>query len=185
MLDLYNQHLGHRHLEVGPGSGWYLANTTAMQPGPAHITLMDLNPTPLSFTARRIEAADRVVESVCGSVLDAVPAEAGTGYESVGINFVLHCVPGNFAEKGVAFRHLANILGDEGVLFGSTILGRRRTPRTLFGRALTAVYGRVGAFNNRDDDRDELEDALKEAFGEYSITDVGDVTLFTARRPRR
>ncbi len=184
MLDLYNQHLGHRHLEVGPGSGWYLANTTAT-PGPAHITLMDLNPTPLSFTARRIEAADRVVEPVCGSILDPVPAEAGTGYDSVGINFVLHCVPGDFATKGVAFRHLANALADDGVLFGSTILGRGRTPRTLFGRALTAVYRRVGAFNNRDDDRGDLETALKDSFGEYSVTDVGDVSLFTARRPRR
>ncbi|MEU4600815.1 class I SAM-dependent methyltransferase [Nocardia sp. NPDC023988] len=184
MLELYNQNLGRRHLEIGPGSGWYLANTSAA-PNPGHITLMDLNPTPLSFTARRINRPDRVVESVCGSVLNPVPVEAGTGYDSVGINFVLHCVPGDFTVKGVAFSHLAAVLTDDGVLFGSTILGRHKASRTLFGRALTAVYSRVGAFNNRHDDRGELETSLSEAFGECSITDVGAVTLFTARRPRR
>ncbi|MGW5454041.1 class I SAM-dependent methyltransferase [Nocardia sp. NPDC003979] len=184
MLELYEQNLGRRHLEIGPGSGWYLANTSAA-PDPGHITLMDLNPTPLSFTARRISKPDRVVDSVCGSVLNPVPVEAGAGYDSIGINFVLHCVPGDFITKGVAFRHLADVLADDGVLFGSTILGRNNAPRTLFGRALTAVYSRLGAFNNRHDNRGELETSLEEAFGEYSITDVGAVTLFTARLPRR
>ncbi|MFF2086137.1 class I SAM-dependent methyltransferase [Nocardia sp. NPDC058176] len=183
MLDLYNRHLGHRHLEVGPGSGWYLANSAAGET--AQITLMDLNPTPLSFTARRLRKSVHDVAAVCASVLEPVPAEAGTGYDSVGINFVLHCVPGDFTDKGIAFRHLADVLSDDGVLFGSTILGRGREPRTLFGRALTTVYRRVGAFNNRDDDRGELEDALGAAFAEHTVIEVGAVTLFTARRPRR
>lgn len=181
MLELYHRHLGRRHLEVGPGSGWYLAN--AEGPDPAQLTLMDLNPTPLSFTTRRVATAQRVVASVRGSVLEPVPAAAGRGYDSVGINFVLHCVPGDFATKGVAFRHLADVLTDDGVLFGSTILGQR--PRTLFGRALSEIYCRVGAFNNRDDERGELERALGAAFEEFTVRDVGDVTLFTGRRPRR
>ncbi|MEU3011737.1 class I SAM-dependent methyltransferase [Nocardia asteroides] len=181
LLDLYNRHLGRRHLEVGPGSGWYLAN--AAGPNPVELTLTDLNPSPLAFTARRVQEAGRAVESVRGSVLEPVPAAAGRGYDSVGVNFVLHCVPGDFAAKGVAFRHLAEVLADDGVLFGSTILGQR--PRTLFGRALSEIYCRVGAFNNRDDERGALERALGAAFDEFTVRDVGDVTLFTGRRPRR
>ncbi|MFI8976999.1 class I SAM-dependent methyltransferase [Nocardia asteroides] len=181
MLELYHRHLGRRHLEVGPGSGWYLAK--AAGPGLTQLTLMDLNPTPMAFTARRVEKAQRVVTSVLGSVLEPVPDAAGRGYDSVGINFVLHCVPGDFAAKGVAFRHLGDVLAEDGVLFGSTILGQR--PRTLFGRALSEIYCRVGAFNNRDDERGELERALGAAFGEFTVRDVGDVTVFTGRRPRR
>lgn len=44
MLDRYHQHVGRRHLEVGPGRGWYLAHTTAPLD---RVTLMDLNPSPL------------------------------------------------------------------------------------------------------------------------------------------
>ena len=181
MLEPYNRFVGPRHLEVGPGSGWYLAN--AQMPSESVITLMDLNPDPLAHTRRRLEQDGREVHEVVGSVLDPVPDSAGTGFDSIGINFVLHCLPGDFSEKGVAFRHLARVLADDGTLFGSTILNQK--PRTLFGRALTAAYSRVGAFNNAGDDRAGLESALESAFAEVELTDVGDVTLFTAGKPRR
>ncbi|WP_281289389.1 class I SAM-dependent methyltransferase [Nocardia ninae] len=181
MLELYNQHLGERHLEVGPGSGWYLAKAT--MPAAGEVTLVDLNPTPLAYTRRRLESLGHRVHTVSHNVLEPVPASVGTGFTSVGINFVMHCVPGSFAQKGVAFAHLARVLADEGTLFGSTILNRR--PGTLFGRTLTFAYGRLGAFNNTRDDQAGLETALQAAFKQVTITEVGDVTLFTARRPRR
>ncbi|WP_188831158.1 class I SAM-dependent methyltransferase [Nocardia camponoti] len=180
MLSLYDEHLGRRHLEVGPGSGWYLANTTAAS---EQITLMDLNPTPMEFTSRRLADRDTTVDTVIGSVLEPVPASAGTQYDSIGMNFVLHCAPGGLDDKGIAFTHLGRILADDGVLFGSTILNRR--PRTRFGRALSFAYRRIGAFNNDADDRAGLERALRESFRHFQIAEVGDVTLFRARRPRR
>ncbi|MGV9638085.1 class I SAM-dependent methyltransferase [Nocardia rhamnosiphila] len=181
MLDLYNQHTGPRHLEIGPGSGWYLAHTD-LPPGTS-ITLMDLNPTPMSYTQHRMETAGHHVHTVTGNVLDPVPADAGTGFDSIGMNFVMHCVPGTSAEKSVAFQHLAHVLADDGTLFGSTILNTR--PRTVFGRALSFAYSRVGAFNNSADDRPALENSLRAAFRQFAIAQVGDVTLFTARGPRR
>ncbi|WP_280458545.1 class I SAM-dependent methyltransferase [Nocardia carnea] len=181
MLGLYRDHLGDRHLEVGPGSGWYLANSGRQFDG--EMVLMDLNPVPLAYTRRRLEKVGCVVNAVAGSVLDPVPEAAGSRFDSIGLNFVMHCVPGSFAEKGVAFEHLARVLSDDGVLFGSTILGHRS--RTVFGRALSAVYTRVGAFNNGRDDREGLEEALGAAFRTFSVAEVGDVTLFTARSPRR
>lgn len=181
MLGLYNDNLGRRHLEVGPGSGWYLANTDLS--ATESITLMDLNPVPADFTARRLADSGCAVETVNGNVLEPVPGAAGGGFDSVGVNFLLHCVPGGFGEKGAAFRHLAKVLDDDGCLFGSTILAQ--TPPTMFGRLLYCAYGRVGAFNNGRDARPELEVALRAAFREYSIAEVGAVTLFVARRPRR
>nr|WP_280220346.1 class I SAM-dependent methyltransferase [Nocardia neocaledoniensis] len=182
MLVRYHQHVGRHHLEVGPGSGWYLAHTTAPLD---RVTLMDLNPSPLSYTARRLRRTGAVVATARGSVLEPVPTDAGSEFDSIGINFVLHCVPGDFAEKGVAFRHLAAVLADDGTLFGSTILGRDAPAPTLFGRALSAGYSQVGAFNNADDDRVGLVDALRAAFDDVDLTDVGAVTLFAARSPRR
>ncbi|MFC9999636.1 class I SAM-dependent methyltransferase [Nocardia sp. NPDC127526] len=182
MLEPYNKLLGARHLEVGPGSGWFLVN--AALASDAEITLLDLNPTPMGHTRRRLHGKARQVHTVTASVLEPLPEETSTGgFDSVGINFVMHCLPGDFTEKGVAFTHLAKVLADDGVLFGSTILNQR--PATLFGRALTAAYTRVGAFNNAGDDHAGLRSALEPAFEEVELTDIGDVTLFTARRPRR
>ncbi|WP_067721696.1 class I SAM-dependent methyltransferase [Nocardia yamanashiensis] len=181
MLEPYRKFAGARHLEVGPGSGWYLVN--AQLPADCTVTLLDLNPTPMEHTRRRLQGKVGRVETVTGSVLEPVPVEAGEGFDSIGINFVFHCLPGSFAEKGVAFKHLAGVLADDGVLFGSTILNQR--PATLFGRALTAAYSRVGAFNNNADDHAGLEAALKEAFADVELVDIGDVTLFTARQPLR
>ncbi|MBF6137742.1 class I SAM-dependent methyltransferase [Nocardia otitidiscaviarum] len=182
MLKAYNAHLGHKHLEVGPGSGWFLANTSTITPD-STVTLLDLNPTPLEHTRRRVQAKGCTVNTVTSSVLEPLPDTAGDGYDSVGINFVFHCLPGSFADKGVAFEYLARVLTDDGVLFGSTILNQR--PATWFGRALTSAYTRAGAFNNAADDRPGLEAALRAAFTEVELTDIGDVTNFIARGPRR
>lgn len=181
MLEPYEKFLGAQHLEVGPGSGWYLVNTQL--PADCSVTLLDLNPTPIEHTRQRLQGKAQGVHAVRANVLEPLPAATGTGYDSIGINFVFHCLPGSFADKGAAFTHLAAVLSDNGVLVGSTILNQR--PATLFGRALTTAYRRLGAFNNAADDRAGLTAALAAAFDEFELTDIGDVTLFTARRPRR
>lgn len=183
MLGMYDTNIGARHLEVGPGSGWYLTHASFPVDRP-QITLLDLNPTVLGFVERRLgDRAD--VAAVVGSVLEPVPAAAGDGYDSIGLNYVLHCVPGDFTEKGAALQHLARVLADDGVLFGSTVLGRDRPLKNLFGRALQEGYNRVGAFHNRGDDRDGLAAALGQAFADVQLRDVGDVTMFVARTPIR
>lgn len=183
LLAMYRQYLGRRHLEVGPGSGWYLVNAEFPVDRP-QITLMDLNRTPLEFTRRRLGERGEVTV-VAGSVLDPVPVEVGVGYDSIGLNFVMHCVPGDFTSKGVAFAHLSRVLADDGVLFGSTILGPDSGRGTVFGRTLRWFYSRVGAFNNSGDARHGLEAALSGAFAEIVVSQVGEVTTFTARCPRR
>jgi len=97
----------------------------------------------------------------------------------------LHCVPGTWAEKGRAFGHIAQVMADDGMFFGSTILdtGAHHTPLSL---ALNSLYnGPIKLFHNRGDDLDCLHTALVAAFGEVGITVVGAVAVFAARLPRR
>ncbi|WP_306670138.1 hypothetical protein [Rhodococcus opacus] len=104
-------------------------------------------------------------------------------FDSVAANFVLHCVPGIWAEKGRAFGHIAQIIADDGVFFGSTILdtGAHHTP---LSRALNSLYnGPIKLFHNRGDDLDGLHTALTAAFEEVEITVVGTVAVFATRRP--
>ncbi|HEY9414855.1 MAG TPA: class I SAM-dependent methyltransferase [Pseudonocardia sp.] len=182
LLAHYNSHLSDRHLDIGPGTGWYLHHATYPSPNPT-VALLDLNPNTLQMTTARL--ADRGITAAAhtGSILAPLPRNIGV-FDSVAANFVLHCVPGSWAEKGLAFGHIAQVLTEGGVFFGSTILdtGVHHTP---LSRALNSLYnGPIKLFHNRGDDLDGLQTALTAAFEEVEIITVGTVAVFAARRPR-
>ncbi|RYE39656.1 MAG: class I SAM-dependent methyltransferase [Hyphomicrobiales bacterium] len=179
-VEMYDQHVGHGHLEVGPGSGWYLAN--AQLPAGTELTLLDLNANSLKHSYRRLSPRYDV-RTVEANVLDPVPSNLGP-FDSVGINYVVHCLPGGWHEKRAAFQNLAGVLAADGVLFGSTILGPG-VKRNIFGLALSEAYNRLGAFHNRDDDYDGLVEALRVSFGRVEVSQVGNVALFVASKPKR
>lgn len=175
---LYAQHTGARHLEVGPGTGWYLANS-GMLSG-TNVTLMDLNTNSLASARGRL--GDWAPRTVVGNVLEPLPPEIGP-VDSIGLNYVLHCVPGTWADKGAAFGHLAERLAADGMLFGGTVLGRG-VRHNAAGRKLMALYNAKGIFHNTEDDAEGLEHALERYFADVRITVVGTVALFRASRPR-
>ena len=54
LLGAYRRHTGHRHLDVGPGTGYFLDKAAWPVANPA-ITLVDLNENSLAFAADRIK----------------------------------------------------------------------------------------------------------------------------------
>lgn len=179
MLAAYQHLIGQRHLDVGPGTGWFLARS--IMPS-TDLWLMDLNRNSLESAAARLGHANRV-SGLQHNVLEPMPANI-TRFDSIGINYVFHCLPGSSTEKGLAFDHLADLLDDDGVLFGSTILGAG-IKHNLAGAGLMRLYNRLGIFHNRNDDLDGLHHALSTAFNEVEINLVGTVAVFSAHRPRR
>jgi SAM-dependent methyltransferase len=129
VVERYRRHLGARHLEVGPGTGALLERAP---PGVgAEVTLLDPNPTVLAHTSRRLAGiAPTTVEA---DVLKPLPVRGP--YDSVALNYVLHCLPGPQARKAAAIRNVAAVLAPDGVLFGGTVLGRSAGHNPL-GRAL-------------------------------------------------
>ncbi|OZD10293.1 hypothetical protein CH275_01020 [Rhodococcus sp. 06-235-1A] len=176
--DLYRQHIGHRHLEVGPGSGWALANIDL--PADIELTLLDLNANSLDHTASRLNLSLTLIEH---DVL--LPLNASVDkFDSVAINYVLHCLPGEWSTKATALTNLARTLTPEGVLFGSTVIGVDQNFSVL-GKVLMFAYNKFGVFGNRRDDLPGLRRVLSERFEHVEVTMVGNVALFVARRPRR
>ncbi len=178
MLDLYRTLVAEKHLEVGPGTGWFLARTALTS---AHrVTLLDLNPESLVHSARRLaHVRPSLVNADILQPLDGVER----GFRSIGINYVLHCLPGNWERKEAALAHAAAQLDPHGVLFGSTILGDG-VRHNVLGRMLMRLYNRKGIFHNRRDDRDGLAAALERVFEDVQVDVVGAVAIFVARRPR-
>ncbi|WP_370645927.1 methyltransferase [Brachybacterium sp. ACRRE] len=175
MLAQYRDLLGARHLDVGPGTAWFLKHTRSGSR--VDITLMDLNPNSLETASARI--ASLHPKTITADVLEELPGSVAV-YDSIGVNYLFHCLPGTWDDKGAALDHLAPHLDDDGVLFGSTILGSGVEHNAL-GRRLMRFYNRVGIFHNSDDDVAGLQRALEARFREVRVDVVGRVAMFSAR----
>ncbi len=177
----YEAHLGARHLDVGVGTGWYLDHARFPDTDDRELWLLDLNENSLGHTRARVARyAPRVV---VGDVLGEVDLPR-RHFDSIGMNYLVHCLPGEMSEKARAFATLADALADDGGFFGSTILNAD-VEHNAFGRALIRIYNRKGIFGNARDDAEGLRRALREAFDEVNVTVEGTVALFSARVPRR
>ncbi|MEK8071535.1 class I SAM-dependent methyltransferase [Rhodococcoides navarretei] len=159
-----------------PGSGWVLANIDL--PSDIDLTLVDLNASSLEHTASRLDVSPTLIEH---DVMLPLPENVDS-FDSVSINYVLHCLPGDWSTKSAALTNLADALAPDEVLFGSTVIGVDQKYTTL-GAALMFVYNRIGAFGNRDDDLPGLRQLLSDRFEHVDITMVGNVALFVAKNP--
>jgi hypothetical protein len=114
-----------------------------------------------------------------GNVLQ--PIDIGSsGFGSIGLNYLLHCLPGDLKSKSVVFQNLKPLLKGGGVIFGSTILGCGVTHNFLAKR-LMGAYNARGIFSNRSDSQEDLEAGLRAHFDQCTIRVTGCVALFSAK----
>lgn len=176
LLAWYDAHVSANHLDVGVGTGYYTAHCRYPSPSP-RLALMDLNANSLEFAASR--AARYAPETYRRNVLAPIALDAPR-FDSIGLNYVLHCLPGSMDEKAVVFDHLRGLLNPGGRIFGSTLL-QGDVPRGLQARLFMRTYNRKGIFSNAHDTLASLERALRQRFENPVITLRGCVALFHAR----
>lgn len=174
----FDRQIGARHLDVGVGTGYYLAK--ANLPQSTHVTLLDLNPSSLAAAKQRLGRDD--TPTLEHDVFKPLDASQHQRYDSISLFYLLHCLPGSMAEKADVFANLKPCLKSSGVLFGATILGDA-AGHNGFGSKLMAVYNKKGIFGNRSDTAAGLRQALEKHFATVSVEVVGKVALFSARAP--
>lgn len=188
----YNRHITANHLDVGVGTGYFLDRCHFPSDTP-RVALMDLNPETLEFASRRI--ARYHPESFRRNVLEPIslgPEKSDSGkpgsgkpdsgkFDSIGINYLLHCIPGSIESKSVAFDHLKALMNPGARIFGSTLL-QGGVHRSGAARRLMGIYNKKGIFSNAHDDLDGLRRELERRFEEVSIEIAGCAALFSARR---
>lgn len=175
ILAWYDRHVTDRHLDIGVGTGYFLDHCRFPSGSPT-LTLLDLNPNSLAATAARI--ARYSPETIRHNVFEPFQLNGQT-FASVGINYLLHCLPGDIAAKQVVLRNAAEVLQPGGVLFGSTLL-TLGVPRGYFARRLMSFYNSKGIFGNADDSLADLQQALSQLFSRVEIKTVGCAALFAA-----
>jgi hypothetical protein len=119
LLDFDNQHISDKHLHIGVGTGYFLDRCRFPSTMPK-IALFDLNPHSLAQSAKRLRRYNP--SCYMGNTLQRIDIGM-SGFGSISLNYLLHCLPGNLAGKSIVFEHVKRLLREGGVVFGPTILG--------------------------------------------------------------
>ena len=177
LVDGYRRHIGDRHLDVGPGTGYFIDQSGL--PDGSLATLLDPNRNVLDHASRRLDRLD--VTTVEADVLKPLPVDGP--FDSAALNLVIHCLPGPMSRRAAAVVNVAAVLAPTGVLFGASVLGRAG-PQTRLSRRVLAAFNRRGAFDNLDDSEDGLRAILAASFDRVELDTVGSIAIFAATRPR-
>ncbi len=177
LIELYRANLSPNHLEAGVGTGFFLDRAAKQRFD--LLVLLDINRNCLDRAARRLARFAPVLRQANLLAPIEPPLEP---FASVGLTYVLHCLPGRMSDKLACLDHLRPAMSERTVVFGATILGRSIAPNRA-ARALLDLYNAKGVFNNREDDIETLSDGLKRRFGVVEIERQGCVALFRAARP--
>ena len=172
----YNEHITANHLEIGLGTGYLLDKCVIPGPQP-RLVFCDMNPNCLEKACHRLRRyAPAAFQRNVLEPLDGL----GERFQSVGMNYVLHCLPGDMASKRVVFQHIAGVLQPGGVLFGSTLLSQE-VPVSLPARLQMRVLNRRGYFSNTNDSLSRLTAGLHDVFADSEVRVHGCAALFWAR----
>lgn len=188
-LPLFKASMGASHLDIGVGTGYYPAKSLKAGAQCTDITLLDLNPNSLHAAKKRIlETAGRDdvrVSTAVASALEPLPFDSSQKFDSISVFFLLHCLRGSPEEKTKLFDVVRSHLAPDGVLVGTTVLGKG-VPINWLGKKLMDNYNNTRkSFHNVEDSQAKFEEGLRRNFEEVESWIVGQVMLFQARKPRQ
>lgn len=171
----YNKkNISDNHLDVGVGTGYILEHCQLTVQN--RVALLDLSQNCLNKASQRLSALQP--EVYLQNILEPITISASP-FKSISLNFVMHCVPGSFKDKGAAFRHLKSLLNPNGVLFGCSLMYEGVT-QPKYSRMLMRFLNTIGLLNNTVDNPTELKAALQRGFAHVEIEVIGCVALFKA-----
>ena len=175
LQEFYNINISHNHLDVGAGTGYFMDHARFLDK--PNIGLLDSNPNSLAAAAHRI----RRYQPTCYQADIMQPLQLPMPkFDTISLNYLLHCLPGNFYDKEIVFKNVVPLLNPHGVVFGSTILGDKSKANWL-AKKLLDIYNAKGFFGNLNDNLQDLEQVLARNFQTYTVYQIGMVATFIGR----
>ncbi len=177
LMEGYGRHIRPRHLDVGPGTGYFLERSGLPEGSP--VTILDPNPNVLEHASRRLRHVK--VTPIEADVLKPLPIDGP--FDSAALALMIHCLPGPLSRKARAVANVAAVLSPTGVLFGASVIGTSGH-HTRLARRVLGVFNRRGAFDNLDDTEEGLREILEYSFELVELEAVGSIAIFAATGPR-
>ena len=137
LLRLFDQHITGNHLDVGVGSGYFPDRCQFPVDSP-RLVLMDINQQALTFAGRRLARykPDSIQHNIFEPLEQDIPK-----FDSVSMNYLLHCLPGTLHTKSKVFDTVKPLLNSGGIIFGTTILQGGIQPN-LLASGLMSIYNK-------------------------------------------
>ncbi len=171
MHQLYRNYLDKKnHLEIGVGTGLFLEPQVDSS---SNIDIADVNPNTLSMVEAKLIKKGANVSPVSLDLYE--PFDLGKRYQSIGFNYVLHCLEG---DKQAVLERIKTHMAEDGVLFGSTLVND--DSYNLLGSFLLGVYNRSKVFSNLDDTEDHMIEIFNAVFPFVDTKREGRVLYFVA-----
>jgi len=176
IIRLYNQHVSSNHLDVGVGTGYFLDKCRFPASNP-RLVLADLNLNSLAISRKRLARYSPRTHRC--NALEPLEID-GPHFDSIGINYLLHCLPVTMQAKGIVFEHLKTLLNPGGVLFGTTFL-YKGMKRNFMATCSFYWLNLMGIMTNKQDDIEGLKHNLALHFAESDVEIIGCGALFWGR----
>lgn len=171
-LAQFNKYVSNNHLDIGVGTGYYLKKCT--WPQQTKLALMDLNPNCL---ARAKLSVPQLKTKIYQADIYKAQLELTNKFDSISMNYLLHCLPGDMSTKTVAIANAVAMLKPGGILFGATILADSNFHTKISAR-LADFYCRKRIFSNQKDNLQALKNMLTQHLEKVDIEVHGAVALF-------
>lgn len=175
LINFFKENTSTNHLDIGVGTGYFLRKLY-LTPGNQRIGLLDLNEHCLDYAKQRLNQFHPEVYQ--HDVFEPFTSITNK-FDSVSLNYVLHCLPGSMSQKAITFDHIKAVLNPGGKLFGTTILGKGINQNYL-AKKLLAIYNSKKIMDNINDDKEMLLNELKKRFSYVQLKINGCVALFVA-----
>ena len=173
IIDNYRANIDCNHLEIGPGTGYFLKKQN-LNIDFNNLTLVDVNSKILHYSKNNLQSECSNIEILSHDLFASqIPREVE--FNSVGINYVLHCVPGNLQTK---LDKLISNLGDNKYnLFGASVICDPLHMNVIAEYELMFLNA-FGIFNNNNDTYQELNEYLNNTNLNFSLKKQGYVAIF-------
>ena len=173
IINNYNSNINYNHLEIGPGTGMFLKKEN-LNVNLNKLTLVDINNKILNHSRHNLDSEHSNINSL---VYDLFSYEIPSNIEfnSVGINYVLHCVPGNLQTK--LDKLIGNLGNNKYNLFGASVICDPLHMNPIAEYELMFLNA-VGIFYNNNDTYEELNEYLNNKNYNFSLKKQGYVAIF-------
>ena len=163
---LYANNITNKHLEIGPGTGYFIKKYQFN-----NLHLVDINQDILDNSKKNLSNSCQNIKIHNQNIFEN-NNKINEDITSIGLSYVLHCVPNNL---DISIDNLVkNTKNDNQItIFGSTVI-----PNKKDFLAMTEIYtlNTLGIFNNINHNKDQLECIISKYNGK--IKHVGNVLLF-------
>lgn len=176
IFNLYQKNVRPNHVEIGPGTGYYLKPSMHKI---KNLSLVDINQDILDYSQKKLKEDNCNIETFRINLFSNPTKFTITENSSIGVNCVLHCIPGKLQDKIQCI--LDNIENDKNViLFGTTVV-HDKSDSVLVNLELKFLnYFKI--FQNCNDFSHELVEYLHKKKYTYRIEKFGQILFFTIQK---